>query len=540
MEKAKRFTRCAGYPRNSDPTKKDSATLESQAKEILRYVKAKESDGYVFEEGCMYPEAITAYMLPYRDRPVLMRVLEDARRKRFDVLVVTEYSRLSRRQSEQAIIISILEDMGVRVESVTEQFDESALGQFMRDAAAFSSESEREKTFWRTRRGEKDRAQVALAGGGYATYGYKWADEGKYKRARYVANEDIIWVDENGKEWSEAEVVRFIFSHLKLGWSIRQTRLELTRLKVPKRKGGYVWADSTVHYIATRERYTGKAVNNMWGHKNRKVYRKQEEEHIPLEDGTIPPLIDIDTYKLVQDKLMENKQLAIRRNKHNDSGMLRGGIARCGICGWSMIARNRKNRPTAPITQQYACMRKDGGEERRCNHTLYISIPLADQYVWDIVVSYIREPERVRTRVNELRTELSIESHKDVIERQIEEIERREDNILKMAEVAMDEDSIATLQKRLSELERERRDLHSMLVDEEERFVINEKIMEEVNRFERWVQEVTPALSDPTYCPSMDEKRLACRVMGVRVTINPAGSENRIVVEVVPYAIPPL
>lgn len=77
---------------------------------------------------------------------------------------------------------------------------------------------------------------------------------------------------------------------------------------------------------------------------------------------------------------------------------------------------------------------------------------------------YIREPERVRTRVNELRTERSIESHKDGIERQIEEIERRKDNILKMAEVAMDEDSIATLQKRLSELERERRDLHSMLV----------------------------------------------------------------------------
>jgi len=45
--------------------KKDSATLESQEKEIHRYIKSRENEGYVFEEGCMYPEAMTAYMLPY-------------------------------------------------------------------------------------------------------------------------------------------------------------------------------------------------------------------------------------------------------------------------------------------------------------------------------------------------------------------------------------------------------------------------------------------------------------------------------------------
>src|SRR6266487_4833504 len=119
MEKAKRYVRCAGYPRNSDPRKKDSATLESQEKEIRRYIESQKDEGYVLEEGCMYPEAMTAYMLPYRERPQLMKLLEDARRGKFGVLVVTEYSRLSRRMSEQAVIISILEDMGVQVESVT-------------------------------------------------------------------------------------------------------------------------------------------------------------------------------------------------------------------------------------------------------------------------------------------------------------------------------------------------------------------------------------------------------------------------------------
>jgi hypothetical protein len=47
MEKMKPLIRCAGYPRNSDPRKKDSATLESQEKEILRYIESRKDEGYV-------------------------------------------------------------------------------------------------------------------------------------------------------------------------------------------------------------------------------------------------------------------------------------------------------------------------------------------------------------------------------------------------------------------------------------------------------------------------------------------------------------
>jgi len=537
MEKAKPYIRCAGYPRNSDPRKKDSATLESQEKEILRNIEKKKGEGYVLEEGCMYPEAMTAYMLPYRERPQFMKLLEDARRGKFDVLIVTEFSRLSRRMSEQAVIISLLEDMGVRVESCTEEFDDSALGQFMRAAAAYSSESEREKTFWRTQRGAKDRATLALSGGGKATYGYRYIDSKKYKRAMYEPNETIIWVDENGKGWSEAEVVRFIYAEIKKGISIRQVRLTLTRLKVPTRKGGYVWADSTVHYIATREAYVGRAVNNRFGAKNKKVYKKPEEDHIELEDGVIPALVDEDTWNAVQERIKENKQLATRNNKHPEIGMLRGGLIRCSYCGWSMTPRHSRSRPTGPIKWQYGCSRKDGGEERRQNHTLYVSIPLADEYVWSVAVSYIRQPEKVRARVDDLKKHYSIETHSDVIQKQIDELIIRRDNILAMAEVATDKDTVATLQGRLTALEKERHDLYTLLADETECEEINRKIMEEIARFEKWVVDVTPSLGNPEYEPSIEEKRLACRILGIFAVCHPAGSQKRITVDVAPPGI---
>lgn len=302
-------------------------------------------------------------------------------------------------------------------------------------------------------------------------------------------------------------------------------------------KGGYVWADSTVHYIATREAYVGRAINNRFGAKNKKVYKKPEEEHIELEDGVIPALVDEDTWKSVQERLAENKQLAMRNNKHSEIGMLRGGLIRCSYCGWSMTPRHGRAHPTGPIRWQYGCSRHDGGVERRQNHTLYVSIPLADEYVWSVAVSYIKEPEKVRVRVNELRKFYSIDSQTDVIERQIAGLIKRRDNILAMAEIATDRDTIATLQGRLSALEKERRDLYSLLVDETEREEINKQIMGEIERFEKWVVKVTPTLGNTDYEPCLEEKRLACRILGIQAVVHPAGSEKRITVEIAPPGI---
>ncbi len=139
----KRKERAAGYPRVSDENLKDSPTLDSQEKAIREYI---EKHGYDFEEKHMYPEAMTAYIKLYHERSVFMEMISAAKRREFDVLVVTEFSRLSRRQIEQAIIIDMLNKYGIRVESITENFDDSAISIFMRNVFVFIAEVEREKT----------------------------------------------------------------------------------------------------------------------------------------------------------------------------------------------------------------------------------------------------------------------------------------------------------------------------------------------------------------------------------------------------------
>src|SRR5712691_5569212 len=102
----KKRIRSAGYPRCSDPDLHDSPTLESQAKAIREHCKKQ---GYELTDDHMYPEAMTAYMVHYTQRPQLMALLRAAKRGEFDVLVVTEIRAISRRQVEVFVIYDLLQ-----------------------------------------------------------------------------------------------------------------------------------------------------------------------------------------------------------------------------------------------------------------------------------------------------------------------------------------------------------------------------------------------------------------------------------------------
>src|SRR5690242_4112257 len=99
--------RAAIYPRVSDPNLKDSGTLEGQTVALKKYC---EEQSYFLDERCIYPEAETAYLKPFRERDQLMKMLDDARRGMFDVVVITEYSRLARRQEEQMLIVYMFKE----------------------------------------------------------------------------------------------------------------------------------------------------------------------------------------------------------------------------------------------------------------------------------------------------------------------------------------------------------------------------------------------------------------------------------------------
>src|SRR6266571_8262942 len=153
----KKRIRAAGYPRCSDPDLHDSPTLESQAKAIRDHCAKL---GYELTEDHMYPEAMSAYMVHYTQRPKLMALLAAAKRKEFDVLVVTEIRAISRRQVEVFVIYDILQKYGIQIETIQEKFEDSAMGRLILSFRAFGAEAEREISYARLQRGKKDRMEA--------------------------------------------------------------------------------------------------------------------------------------------------------------------------------------------------------------------------------------------------------------------------------------------------------------------------------------------------------------------------------------------
>ena len=98
------------------------------------------------------------------------------RRGEAEVVVAFAVDRLSRSQNHIGILFDEFERAGVRLEFVTERFEDTAVGRFILAARAFIAEVEREKIAERTMRGKEERARSGRIpqATGAGCYGYTY------------------------------------------------------------------------------------------------------------------------------------------------------------------------------------------------------------------------------------------------------------------------------------------------------------------------------------------------------------------------------
>lgn len=169
------------------------------------------------------------------ERPGLNAVLEAARAKEFDILIVPAIDRLARRASLLLKIWDELESAGVAIVAVKERIDTSTpAGRLMRTMFAGVAEFERDSIVARTAAGRNERGKRDGEKGGRVPYGYIRTVEG------------AIQVDENA-----AMIVRKIFALHQDGKSLRQIAAMLE--DVPTSRGGKHWYASSVSEVLKNE-----------------------------------------------------------------------------------------------------------------------------------------------------------------------------------------------------------------------------------------------------------------------------------------------
>lgn len=378
--------------------------------------------------------------IEYRQRPGLSALREQVRAGIAGVVVCYAVDRLSRNQAHLYIVAEEIEDAGGRLEFVTESFEDSAVGRFMRSVQSFFAEIEHEKIKERTTRGKLARAHAGRPMvGPKPRYGYAWADDGK---TRLVVNED------------EAAVVRRIYAAYADGATLRGVQADLLADGIPSPRGRQAWGIHSIRDILANPNYTGEAYTWFPRTDTRYVAVYDRDEAIRLPDDVYPRIVDPALWEAAQRRLRHNRERAARNNRKPESTLLRGGFIRCARCGRALAAVNR----TGGRPPWYRCSASSypDGDSRRCN----VTIPAADvdAAVWGRIRAVLLDPGVIRAEADG-RSHPVEPSRLASIERDLRDVVARQRRVASAIAILDDDEAAAPLTEQLTALARRKREL---------------------------------------------------------------------------------
>ena len=323
------------YARYSSHNQREES-LDAQIRACTEYAKRL---GYTIIE--VYADS--AVSATNDNRPEFQRMIDDARKKAFQSVIVHKLDRFSRDKFDAVTYKRELKINGVKLLSVTENLDgspESIILESLLEGMAqyYSANLARE-----VMKGLKENAYQCKHTGGYPALGYDVDPNTK----KYVINEN------------EAKIIRIIFDKYSNGVGYRQI-LEYLNALGYKTKFGKSFAKNSLNTILKNEKYIGTYVYNRkvekdaTGRRNAKL--KPREEWIVVEGG-IPAIIDKDVFNTVQLKMSQNLDSG-GRYKAKEIYLL-SGLIYCGVCGSPLYGNSRKCGRSKTLYVSYRCSNRD-------------------------------------------------------------------------------------------------------------------------------------------------------------------------------------
>lgn len=264
------------------------------------------------------------------ERRGLTRLKEDVLKRRIQLLLLKDLSRLGRNNAKTLQLIDFLEEYGIRILTADGRYDTLvdndmvgietwANERYVRDI----SRKIRSSLRFKIERGEYL---------GNAPYGYK---KSGVEKNRLIKNEE------------QAEVVRLIYGLYRsgLGYSSVARILNERRLLSPE---GKVWNRISVRRILISRVYIGdtvQGVSEKVSFKSQKTRRLPEEEWV-ITEGTHEGIISREEFLLVQQIRQSRREgnglrTALHRTMYAGACHILHDVIFCGMCGSAMYARKR-------------------------------------------------------------------------------------------------------------------------------------------------------------------------------------------------------
>jgi len=335
------------------------------------------------------------------------KLLEDARKSRFDLVIAEVLDRLSRDQEDVASLYKRLTFAGVRLFTVAEgEINELHVGLkgtmnalFLKDLAQ------------KVRRGIEGRVRQGRSGGGLG-YGYEVVREfdarGERARGMLTINKE------------KAAIVRRIFEEYATGRSPRAIAGGLNSDGVPG-PSSKPWGPSTINGnwrrgtgILNNELYVGRRVWNRQRFINdpssgKRVTRYNEKERLIVQEIPGLRIISEPLWKSVKQRRQEARRAvtddgSCRSERARRPAYLLSGLLRCGVCSGGFSKRSDTH---------YAC--STAHDRGTCSNRLRIRRDVVEASVLSGLKNNLMRPELVREFIAEFHREMArLGTHIDI------------------------------------------------------------------------------------------------------------------------------
>ena len=417
------------YARYSSDNQREES-IEGQIRECTAYA---EKNGITIVKHYI-DRAISAKT---DNRPEFQQMIKDSDKKLFDIVLVWKLDRFARNRYDSARYKTQLKKNGVKLMSATEIISEGPEGIILESVLEGYAEYYSADLAEKVVRGQTENILKGRCNGGRGTFGYTLDSERKF----HIDPLTSPFVLESFKKYNE-------------GSTMKEIRDWLNENGIKNPVGGAFTYNSVEHMLKNR-RYIGEL--------------KFRDVVVP---DAIPPIVPLELFDDVQEKIAKNKKAPARRKAEDD--YLLTTKLHCGCCGALMFGESGTSR-TGEVHRYYKCAtaKKHKGCKKKT---------VRKQWLEDLVVNQtmqlVRDDaamESIIAKVMELQDQEN--TNLPLYEKQLRDAESGIQNMLNAIQAGI---LTSSTKERLEQLEETKRELEARIAEEK---LAKPKVTEEFIRF---------------------------------------------------------
>lgn len=390
-------------------------SVEGQLVELKQYCKANKLDIHdVYIDGGASGSKIEG-------RPELSRLLADADKGEFSLLLIWRISRLSRSLKDLLGIVERLNRNKVMLYSLNEHFDTATpLGQFVLQMFGAVAELDRSNIGDNVRAAMNQRNKSGIWNAGNSVLGYMWTRDPETN----LGQVEVVH--------EEAELVNRIFELYTsgLGFKAISNRLNLAGHRT---KLGNPFSVQLIRNILNNRNYIGLVRFNKTEH-----IRTRGAVPVGWAEGGHVAIVNLELWNHVQNLLAERFTSPVKKV---DRPFPLTGLLKCPLCGKSMVPRHsdrKRNDGTRKTNHYYLCgtYRSQGPAACRANA---IRADKAEQWFFEQLQKLLYSPEtleKIVAATNAKQQSDTLPSLEEVqqVEKLLKELARQKEDLFRSFE----------------------------------------------------------------------------------------------------------